>query len=1330
MRARRQPTPILQAQTMLLLDRQPGATTQPRGTASRVQLRLRADGQCFELPPGKTTIGSSPRCNVRIQQPGVQPLHCLIADGPDGLRVRSWAGNTALNGVPFEESALSLGDCLSLGPVELDVIDPQAGTPPAKAVAAPVADTKETEQFRAGELARSRSRQLLETLRHERTAHEELRQQVAKLQESHLDAIAEQNSMSDKLQRVLAEQNGASGRLESTHAELAAARRQLVEYQSLDVARQELAERNEQLGFEVGELSAQINELTRGQVEAANERQKIVDDHAALHEERRQLVGENSRLQNDTGRLANEKAAVEELNRQLAEHKSQLQSEVGRLVDAKNAVGEQQGQLAEANARLQDEVGRLANEKVAADEHNRQLIEQKSQLQSEVSQLRYEKSSVSEQHGQLTEANSRLHDEVSRLANEKAAADEQNRQLIEQKSQLHREIGQLTDEKNALSEQHGQLTEANSRLQRELSQLTNHAAELDGEREGLRRQYERLEAENRSLVSERGTISDERTALCQERSELRQQNEELRDRVIQLNEENSAMAVGKLTLVEQRDALGQQAEQLQASVAALNEENAALAAAKTTLADELARLVAEQKRLSDVERKMTGAVADRESTSAELYRALLQLAEVQERDEQNKEVIAAYESLSNEHSQLIHETSELKEQMHRLGEERAAVEGAWQELSGEAATLNESQQRLSEENSTLLANLDETRQQLEKTQQDYTALAGLAAELERERAAKLQAEADAAAAIAEGERRLAEQEQQFAEREQQFAEQGRQFAEQSRQFTETIQTIKQQLAAASDMRTSLERTREEAQLHLAEAESRRVEQSRRILELETQLTAAEDLAAELKEQALRQAETDRDNKASVSAAVSLEQARRIEELEAQLAAAEELAAKLKEQASAPPVAGWANAAAEPIRQATTHARSGLDLADALGDVASPLMNEQPTEFNWSAARAEAQTGNPSVHDWDQSDTSEDRTAEAVKFAETANPWGGSISGQTPADGGAFGEDEASVEPQPEQTLWPTKPEVSLPNESADVAASIAESSADELANEPQALAISDPFSAKPQESLERPTAPEQTSFIERFSHLLTDDVGTTEEKPNPLGELANSMPAVADVVKPEAVATSSSKVEEEDSIEEYMAKLLQRVRGDSPGGPASQAQPSSMPLNAPAAKNQARTAGASAPLTMASPRLATEGQGFAADSQPTEDSEPLKRKFAAPTPQTDLGALRALANETARQAISRHELRKHRRSAVTKVIVCTLAGVTSLWLMLDSPDWYSIQFITACMALLVAAYWAGETFRTLVGSLRAATYDGPEAGLDVPEAIEPTALPIDVEDRS
>ena len=52
------------------------------------------------------------------------------------------------------------------------------------------------------------------------------------------------------------------------------------------------------------------------------------------------------------------------------------------------------------------------------------------------------------------------------------------------------------------------------------------------------------------------------------------------------------------------------------------------------------------------------------------------------------------------------------------------------------------------------------------------------------------------------------------------------------------------------------------------------------------------------------------------------------------------------------------------------------------------------------------------------------------------------------------------------------------------------------------------------------------------------------------------------------------------------------------------------------------------------------------------------------------------------------------------------------------------------MSLLVAAFWAGETYRTLVESLRVKAYDGPEAGLVESEAYQAPGLPIDVEDRS
>jgi hypothetical protein len=115
-----------------------------------------------------------------------------------------------------------------------------------------------------------------------------------------------------------------------------------------------------------------------------------------------------------------------------------------------------------------------------------------------------------------------------------------------------------------------------------------------------------------------------------------------------------------------------------------------------------------------------------------------------------------------------------------------------------------------------------------------------------------------------------------------------------------------------------------------------------------------------------------------------------------------------------------------------------------------------------------------------------------------------------------------------------------------------------------------------------------------------------------------------------------------------------------------------------------------------------------------------------PAPQTDLEALRALANESARRAISRHAMRKHRRNAVTKMIVSTLAGFTSLWLMLDSPHWLTLQFITACVAMLVAAYWAGETLRVLLQTLKVGLPDETDHEIEELSGKLRAQLPIDL----
>jgi hypothetical protein len=121
-----------------------------------------------------------------------------------------------------------------------------------------------------------------------------------------------------------------------------------------------------------------------------------------------------------------------------------------------------------------------------------------------------------------------------------------------------------------------------------------------------------------------------------------------------------------------------------------------------------------------------------------------------------------------------------------------------------------------------------------------------------------------------------------------------------------------------------------------------------------------------------------------------------------------------------------------------------------------------------------------------------------------------------------------------------------------------------------------------------------------------------------------------------------------------------------------------------------------------------------------------RRKSSIPAPQTDLEALRALANESARRAISRHSLRKYRRNATTKVIVSTLAAMTSVWLMIESPDLLHWQFLGACGTMVIAAYWTGQTIRALLETLRVTAPDDTEKEIREISAELQARLPIDV----
>ena len=95
--------------------------------APREPLVLRAIGpdggeQFVHLAGAKSTLGAANVCTVRVPFAGVRPIHCSILRGPRTTVVHCWADGTLLNGEPFADSLLHVGDRLAIGPIEFEIV--------------------------------------------------------------------------------------------------------------------------------------------------------------------------------------------------------------------------------------------------------------------------------------------------------------------------------------------------------------------------------------------------------------------------------------------------------------------------------------------------------------------------------------------------------------------------------------------------------------------------------------------------------------------------------------------------------------------------------------------------------------------------------------------------------------------------------------------------------------------------------------------------------------------------------------------------------------------------------------------------------------------------------------------------------------------------------------------------------------------------------------------------------------------------------------------------------------------------------------------------------
>jgi len=346
-------------------------------------------GQIVRLRSPKCTIGSGPRCTLRLRADGVQPVHCLVLRGAAGTVIRRFAADTRLNGRAFRDAQLVPGDRLSVGPIELEVLDADQlpdRRPPALPAMSPVppipepaptpgpAESREREDLgarlaSANRLGRARARRLLRELRSARQRIAELEKQPA------TDRSREDlERRAESLDRRLQELDALAGRL--SHQE-----------HSLDQEQQALQERSEQLERAQADLESQRKafdeERRRWDTDRAASQVDLGRHADEVKARLAELEAQREALQQDRTRWENEHAkAKQQLAEQAEEIDAGRRTLDARRQDLREARNRWTAKQDEARNKLQAESAELERRRAELDARRAESDERHAELEA------------------------------------------------------------------------------------------------------------------------------------------------------------------------------------------------------------------------------------------------------------------------------------------------------------------------------------------------------------------------------------------------------------------------------------------------------------------------------------------------------------------------------------------------------------------------------------------------------------------------------------------------------------------------------------------------------------------------------------------------------------------------------------------------------------------------------------------------------------------------------------------------------------------------------------------------------------------------------------
>lgn len=230
--------------------------------------RLDDSGLLLPLDARKITIGGGCNCTLRLGDDGVRPLHCLVTCDPNGLTVRRWSDDTLLNGELFSEAALTIGDRLTVGPVDLELVDPSPYGQSVASFESSELGLENRSNMDDGHVESARSSAPARATHNRERAHRlageirKLRDEYHGLQASVAEFELRATSVESDRVRLVEERDHLSQQLQERSNELNQARNETTEARQTHQGRErELTNQVAKLEQQIGERDAVIEEL-------------------------------------------------------------------------------------------------------------------------------------------------------------------------------------------------------------------------------------------------------------------------------------------------------------------------------------------------------------------------------------------------------------------------------------------------------------------------------------------------------------------------------------------------------------------------------------------------------------------------------------------------------------------------------------------------------------------------------------------------------------------------------------------------------------------------------------------------------------------------------------------------------------------------------------------------------------------------------------------------------------------------------------------------------------------------------------------------------------